>query len=59
MEYVQSGFKKISTMVIMRTDSKQTEIEHLNLNEIEIIFIYSLDIEIQNESNENLSNSAA
>ena len=46
-------------MVIMRTDSKQTEIEHLNLNEIEKIFIYSIDNEIQNESNENLSNSFA
>ena len=45
--------------VIMRTDSKQAEIENLNLNEIETILIDALDNEIQNESNDNLSNSVA
>ena len=51
LEYVKSGFKKIPTRVVLRTDSKQVEIETLPQQEIENILNEVVDNEMMNESN--------
>lgn len=53
LEYVHSGFKKIPSRVVLRTDNKQAEIENLNIQEIENLIIDAVDDEIMNESTEN------